>query len=250
MAGSDASAGTAPSQVAALAEQPGALFGSASDAPAARAQTLAAGVLLAAAACLLAALALPSVLAVARAAALRMAVEALVQVDEPPAHVDAAAVHGGGAENAARELPAILLWRDGRADRVVAMGGRLPPGDPDITYARGVERRLRAHGVPDEAIVRLDAGSSTAGELVALRRLAEAEGWRQVVLSSSRWHTRRIALLAGQVFRGSPVGWTVIGPPDVGFEVDRWWDDRRDRDLVLSEWAKIVFALVFPAKPY
>jgi uncharacterized SAM-binding protein YcdF (DUF218 family) len=240
----------ATAQVIALAEEPAAPFGPGSDAPAAgRGQTLAAALLLAAATCLVAVLALPSALPLARATALRLLAEALVQVDEPPAHADAVAVHGGGEADGSREKAAIALWKDGRADRLVAMGGPLPPGDPDITYARGVARRLRADGVPNEAILRLEAGGSTAGELVALRRLAEAEGWRRVVLSSSRWHTRRIALLAGQVFRASPVAWSVVAPPGFGFDVDRWWEERPARDVVLGEWAKIGVALLLPAEP-
>jgi len=234
----------------ALAESTPALLQPSIDGPAAaRLQTLALALLLAAATCLYAALALKSAVPLARGVALRLVAEALVQVDEPPARVDAVAVHGGGAENASRELAAISLWKDGRVGRFVAMGGPLPAGDPDVTYARAVERRLRANGVPDGVIVPMPAGNSTAGELIALRRLAEAEGWRHVVLTSSRWHTRRIALLAGQVFRGSSVGWTVTGPPELGFRAEGWWGDRRARDIVLGEWAKIGFALLFPASP-
>ena len=266
----DASAGVAPAQVAALAEHPAGLFAPAGASPseltgsvgaspaavfgpvggapdaAARGLLLAAAVLLAAASVAFAALALPSALPLARAVVLRSLVGALVQVGEPPRHVDAAAVHGGGGIDAARELAALRLWREGRADHLVAMGGPLPAGDPDRTFARAVERRLRANGAPDSAIIRLDQGGSTAGELQALRQLAEAEGWHQVVLSSSRWHTRRITLLASQVFRGSSIAWTVVAPPDFGFDAATWWDDPVARTIVLNEWLKLGFALFFP----
>jgi uncharacterized SAM-binding protein YcdF (DUF218 family) len=215
-----------------------------------RIEKLAMSLLLATTLCMLAAIAMPSLLPLARGAALRLLVVGLVRIDEPPARVDAVAVHGGGPSSGSRELAAIRLWQDGRTGRLVAMGGPLPAGDPDRTYARAVERRLRAYGAPDEAIVRLDEGGSTVGELIALRRLAESERWHEVVLTSSRWHTRRIGLLAAQVFAGSSVGWSVTGPPELGFDPDDWWDDQRARELVLGEWAKIGFAFLFPARPY
>jgi uncharacterized SAM-binding protein YcdF (DUF218 family) len=215
-----------------------------------RIEKLAMSLLLATTLSMLAAIALPSLLPLARGAVLRLLAVGLVRLDEPPVRVDAVAVHGGGPSSGARELAAIRLWQDGRTERLVAMGGPLPAGDPDRTYARAVERRMRANGAPQEAIVRLAEGGSTVGELIALRRLAESEGWQEVVLTSSRWHTRRIGLLAAQVFAGSAVGWSVTGPPELGFDADDWWDDQRTRELVLGEWAKIAFALLVPARPY
>jgi uncharacterized SAM-binding protein YcdF (DUF218 family) len=182
----------------------------------------------------------------AASAIARLPVDLLVAVEEPPALADAVAIHGGGTADAYREQLAVRLWREGRVDRIVPMGGTLPFGDPMVTYARAVEARLRQLGAPPEAIQRSDEGTSTAEEVVALRRLAEREGWRHVVLTSHRWHTRRIAILAEQAFAGSPVAWTVSGPSELGFDPDGWWQQRASRDVVLGEWLRIALALLFP----
>lgn len=176
----------------------------------------------------------------------RLPVDLLVVADEPPAHADAIAIHGGGAVDAAREQLATRLWREGRVARVVALGGALPLGDPDVTYARAVERRLRQAGLPDDALLRLDEGSSTGEEVMAVRALAEREGWQHVVLVSTAWHTRRVSIAAGQTFAGSPVGWTVAAPTELGFDADAWWSDRATRGIVLGEWLRIGLILLFP----
>lgn len=89
--------------------------------------------------------------------------QALVAADPTPARVDAVAVHGGGGARGEREHRALELLRDGVTEQVVAMGGRLPVGDPDLTYARAVERRLLARDVSPSSILRFDVGRSTQG---------------------------------------------------------------------------------------
>ena len=179
-------------------------------------------------------------------AASRAPVSLLVVEHPMPDRVDAVAIHGGGGANAERELAALAMWREGRAGRIVAMGGPLPLGDRDVTYAGAVQRRLREVGAPPDAVQSLPVGASSGEELLALRGLAEREGWTAVALATSRWHSRRVALLAGQVFDGSGVDWRVVVPANYGFEPDRWWEQPRASRLVTGEWLKIGMALAFP----
>jgi uncharacterized SAM-binding protein YcdF (DUF218 family) len=179
----------------------------------------------------------------------RAPVDLLVARHGDAHHVDAVAIHGGGGASGDRELPAVALWREGRTARLVALGGALPLGDPDVTYARAVARRLAAMGVPAEAVRLLEVGSSTSEEMLALREVAEAEGWRSIALSTSRWHSRRAAIIADQVFGGSAIAWTIVVPDELDFPADRWWQERRSRELVYGEWAKVGLALAFPTFP-
>ena len=207
-------------------------------------RSLGSGIVLLAVVALLGTLLLPGPLLSMQRDALRLVAYALVAADEPPAHVDAVAVHGGGSTYQFRERRALELYRAGRADRIVALGGPLPPVDPDRTYAGAVERRLLRLGAPHEAIVRLDRGDSTAAELDALRALAEERGWKKLALASSDWHTLRVALLAQRAFRGSEISWTVVALSDSELLLDRWWLDPISRQVVLAEWGKIGLALV------
>jgi uncharacterized SAM-binding protein YcdF (DUF218 family) len=179
----------------------------------------------------------------------RAPLELLVVVQPAPDHADAVAVLGGGGATADRERVAVALWRDGRADHIVALGGPLPLGDPDVYYAWAVRRRLIAAGASPEAVRILAVGSSTAGELTALRAAAEAEGWTSLVVATSRLHSRRAALLAEQAFGGSPIAWRVVVAPEPGPSIDRWWDQPDLRAQVLGEWLKIALALALPTEP-
>jgi uncharacterized SAM-binding protein YcdF (DUF218 family) len=185
-------------------------------------------------------LVIPSVRSGLIAAALRPIGWALVASSQAPgAPVDAVAVSGGGDAQGTREAPAALMLKSGRAGVVVAMGGRLPPGDPDKTYAGAVARRLRAQGVPAGAIVRTDEGRSTRHELISLRGLAEARGWRSVAIATSDWHSGRVAVEAESVFAGSPVRWHIVVAPAAEFELDSWWTSEVGRSRVIDEWLKL-----------
>jgi len=180
------------------------------------------------------------VIAAALAALLHLLATGLVRVDVPPPHLDAVAVHGGGSPLYERERPAVDLLKSGAADWIVAMGGTLPPGDPDLTYAGATVRRLNELEVDLDRVIRIDQGLSTQTELAALRRVAEGRGWHKVALSSSPWHTRRVAMTAERVFDGSGIGWSVItgSPPGL----DGWWS--APSNPVPVEWFKIGMLLV------
>jgi uncharacterized SAM-binding protein YcdF (DUF218 family) len=198
---------------------------------------------LAAVVLLAAVLSLPRLADAAATAALRTVARELVAVDPVPAHVDAVAVHGGGPPSRVRERPAAAMLASGAADVVVAMGGTLPLGDPDGTYAGAVVRRLDEIGVDRARVVRMDEGLSTEGELVALRRLAESRGWHSLALSSSAWHTRRVRFLADRIFAGSGIELSVVADPAGDVSLDGWWRRPYGRLIVLSEWLKLAVAV-------
>ena len=157
----------------------------------------------------------------------------------PRPWVDAVAVPGGGDPVGTREAPAALMIKSGRARVAVAMGGALPPFDPDKTYAGAVARRMYAHGVPAAAVFRTDEGRTTLHELVALRNLAEERGWRSVAIVTEDWHSRRLAASAERAFSGSSVRWGLIVAPVQGFDLDHWWESDVGRRYVIEEWLKL-----------
>jgi hypothetical protein len=163
-------------------------------------------------------------------------------IDATPTHVDAVAIHGGGGERREREIPAVLLLGN-HADFLVTMGGPLPSGDPDITYAGATARRLREIGLyDDDRMVTLASGASTEGELRALRGEAERRGWRSLALSTVSWHTRRVDVTAAWVFAGSGIDVSVVAIPVGGdLDLDEWWKSAWGRRVIAGEWAKLLF---------
>jgi uncharacterized SAM-binding protein YcdF (DUF218 family) len=191
-----------------------------------------------------AALAAPRLpLAAAARLGLTGARQALVSVDRSPMRVDAVAIHGGGTGRE-RERVALALLRGGAAGTIVALGGPLPPHDPDLTYAGAVRRRLTELNAPPDRVVALPEGLSTRAELVALRRLAERRGWQRLALATSSWHTLRVRLTAAEVFAGSTISWSIVAEPDE--EEAAWWANPNRRAIVLGEWLKLAQMVAWP----
>ncbi len=169
---------------------------------------------------------------------LHSVLDGLVVLEPLPERVTVVAIHGGGGSDSLREKPAAEMLLRGRADLIVAMGGPLPLGDPDGTYAGAVVRRLAALGVDPVKVVPLEQGGSTLAELRALRALALARGWSSIALATNRWHMRRVTLSAQNAFRGTSLIWFVIASPDIEPELARWWESSVGRRTVIGEWIK------------
>lgn len=86
----------------------------------------------------------------------------------------------------------VELWQAGLAPVLVPTGGlgRFPPAEADV-----MARVARANGVPDAALVLEREAASTAESAARVRALAEAHGWRQIIVVSEPYHLRRSTLL-------------------------------------------------------
>jgi uncharacterized SAM-binding protein YcdF (DUF218 family) len=92
---------------------------------------------------------------------------------------------------------AVLLWEQGRADRVVTVGGK-QPGDR-TTEAEAGRAYLIEQGVPADAVVAIPAGGTTFESLRAASRWLHEEGHGSAFLVSDPWHNARIEAMAGDL---------------------------------------------------
>lgn len=95
--------------------------------------------------------------------------------------------NGPSPELAARLRHAASLYHQGRAGTILCSGGH--PG-PD-SEARVMQRALIAAGVPEEAILIEETGSSTRRTLAAVERLGNGR-WHRILMVSSPYHMYRI----------------------------------------------------------
>lgn len=91
----------------------------------------------------------------------------------------------------------VELWNDGVAPMIVVTGGNRP-GDR-FTEAESSQRYLVDAGVPDEAIVGEDEGTSSWESLQNVADRADEWGVRTVVLVSDPFHSLRIRLMAEEL---------------------------------------------------
>jgi vancomycin permeability regulator SanA len=85
---------------------------------------------------------------------------------------------------------AVLLFDQGRADRVLVLGGS-QPGDR-FTEAEAGFGYLVAHGVPEESIVAVPRGHTTLESLRAAAGVMRDAGFDSAFLVSDPWHNARV----------------------------------------------------------
>jgi len=101
------------------------------------------------------------------------------------------------AQLAARLDHVVTLWDDGVAPVVVVTGGNRP-GDR-FTEASSSAEYLIERGVPDAAILREDAGTTSYESLRAVAELLGARGMSRVLVVTDPYHSLRSRLIAEEV---------------------------------------------------
>lgn len=92
---------------------------------------------------------------------------------------------------------AALLFEQGRADRVLVLGGALP-GDR-FTEAEAGQAYLVGKGVPEDAIIPVPEGHTTFESLRAAAPVMREAGMDSAFLVSDPWHNARVERMAGDV---------------------------------------------------
>jgi uncharacterized SAM-binding protein YcdF (DUF218 family) len=117
---------------------------------------------------------------------------------------------------------------------------------PESVYSRLVLERL---GVPPSAIRELSGSTlNTADEVRAVARELAAAGGDRIILTTSKYHTRRVKAL-WRALAGARAEAIVRYTPDDPFEPDRWWRTTADAMAVSREWFGLLNARAgFPVR--
>jgi vancomycin permeability regulator SanA len=92
---------------------------------------------------------------------------------------------------------ALLLYRQGRADRVMVVGSKAP-GDI-TTEAQAGRDYLVSNGVPADAVIAEPVGRTTYESLVGAAGYMQDHDWRSAFLVSDPWHNARIKQMASDL---------------------------------------------------
>jgi Uncharacterized conserved protein len=121
----------------------------------------------------------------------------LIRTDPVPPHADAVVVLSAGVtvdgflqgEGLDRLLTGLALVKGGVAPGLVMTREERDLGDRKVTTAADQDRLVALAGVIRLVATPLEA--STHGEALAVKRIADQNGWKRVVLVTSPFHTRR-----------------------------------------------------------
>ena len=159
-----------------------------------------------------------------------------------PVKADAAFVLGG--DSGGRGLMAAELHQKGLAHTFVLTGAEEMESEvlPAFMYWRAAV--LVRAGVPEGSIL-LDTASTNSMEEAAFGlRLAQARGWKRVLVVSDPPHMRRLDLLWGKAFEGSGIEIVFVASKPRWWNPQRWWRSRMSAQFVISEYIKLAYTLL------
>ena len=155
---------------------------------------------------------------------------------EAPRQADAIIVLGGGDE--ARSALGAELYRSGFAPVVIAADG----GESYAPYrGESLAGQLGRAGVPDAALMLLDAPETTHQEAQMALALLRERAAKRVILVTDTFHSRRARSVFVDVFAGSDIEVVSVPSEPAWFAPDHWWRDERSALAVFNEYAKLLW---------
>ena len=170
-----------------------------------------------------------------------------LSTEDPLRQADAIAVLAGSRMD--RPLEALYVYQRGFAPRIVitrmtveqSFAVLAEHGIHMTTDADTTREVLQKLGVPADAILIPDRiHDNTAQEAQTLRELAIRNGWRRLIVVTSRYHLRRARFALRRALAGTGIDITMHGSRYDGVIPERWWTRRADWRWVMSETGKLV----------
>lgn len=138
---------------------------------------------------------------------------------------DAIIVLSGGSFD--RGNKAVELFNKGWAPRIICPGGNRAYEfeilNMHITEAEAAKINLVRQGIPDSAIVLLNAGTSTSEEAALLASYLVNRKYKKVIVLTSLYHTRRAGKVFGKALQHTNIKLMVCGAKSSRFNELYWW---------------------------
>lgn len=178
--------------------------------------------------------------------------------DQPPQPADAIVVLNTGVDYYPRLIEAARLFKEGYASTVVINGNRKTPilreleaagFQPAVPWDTDRRRILNLLGVDDAQIlsVSVEDAYDTISEAQGVIPTLQQQGIKQLLLVTSRFHTRR----AKHIWEHETKGVFTITPVAAKrdpFDPDGWWREGRQIKQLLAEYGGWLFYFMNSAK--
>lgn len=173
--------------------------------------------------------------------------------DMPPHQADAVVVLNTGVDYYPRLIEAARLVTEGHAPRIVINGNRKTPilreleaagFTPSQPWDTDRKRILNLLGVADERIISISAEDAydTISEARGVAPALQAQGLRQLLIVTSRFHTRRAGHIWRQQLQGAFQITTIAARKDP-FDPNGWWREGRQIKQLMAEYGGWLFYL-------
>ena len=170
----------------------------------------------------------------------------MIVADEKASPADAVVVLNTGIEYYPRLIQAADLYRQGLAENIVINGDRKTDTLRDLErkgfkpccpwYADSVSI-LALLGVPEDKIIRIsnEDAYDTVSEADAVGRELIGRKWTTVIITTSKYHTRRAKFIWQKMYKNRITIFMVSAKTDP-YDPDNWWKDGRQIRWVLAEY--------------
>lgn len=175
----------------------------------------------------------------------------MVVIDDRPPLSDAVVVLNTGIEYYPRLLQAADLYRQGKAEYIVINGNRKTDALRDLE-ARGFKTCcpwysdsvsiLTMFGVPDGKIIpiSIEDAYDTVSEAEAVGRELIKKKWTTVIITTSKYHTRRAKFIWQKMF-GKQLTIFMVSAKTDPYDPHNWWKDGRQIRWLLAEYGAWVY---------
>ncbi len=173
-------------------------------------------------------------------------------MDSKVSHSDAVIVLNGGVDSYyPRLIEAARIYNNGLADQIIINGNRKTDVirsleangfKPACHWCEDHLRILSLFHVPGEKIICISAEDvyDTIGEAKYLGNILIRKGYKRVIITTSKFHTRRACFIWKRLF-GKRLSVSAVSAKDDPFEPDRWWKSGRQTRWVMAEYGAWIY---------
>lgn len=153
-----------------------------------------------------------------------------------------------------RSLAAVDLYNRGYSKLVVMARRSKQPGSDEFWKRVGkdwnskifFQRAIEAMGISEHSFKLIGNGvTSTYDEAKVTKRFVKGNGYKSILLVTSKWHSKRAYLTFRSVFKGhDEVEIIPHASKYDSFDPDAWWKNENDAESVFREYARLIYYIV------
>jgi len=173
-------------------------------------------------------------------------------IEQEPEKADVIVVLNG--RDTERCLAAVDLYNKGYANLIILAHGPKQPGCDEFWKRVGknfnskifFQRALEAMGVPEDAFKLIGDGvTSTFDEAQAAKAFLRENGYKSIILVTSKWHSKRAYLTFKSAFKNDE-GIKIVPHASKydSFDPDRWWKKEVDAEVVFGEYVRLIYYIL------
>jgi uncharacterized SAM-binding protein YcdF (DUF218 family) len=178
--------------------------------------------------------------------------------EQKPQKADLIVVLNG--RDAERSLAAVDLYNQGYAGLIIMAGLVKQPGSDEFWKRVGgnfngkvfFQRAIEAMGIPEKSFQFIGNGvTSTYDEAIATRQFLKENGYKSILIVTSKWHSRRAYLTFKSVIKDDGIKVWIYPSKYDTFDPNAWWKSENNIELIVDEYIRFIYYIVsFRISPF